>query len=317
MTKSTPPFRRLLVPLADTTSSQRALIHALSLARAFSVDVSLLHFIEPLQTGGAVHTEGVPVPASAGLQRKAVRRLAVLSSRSQRFEVTVHRQAYRSPVDPETVVQEAHAQNVDLIVMGTGSSREKESSLISPAAREIVHQAPCSVLTVGLTGGRVPEFAQRILVPVDFSASTRETLRLAQTFAHRFDAELLVLHVIEPFAQPHLFSDRPGAFALRAPVPDEQARKNLSVLVRREKPKGSYQLLTERARPVQGILSVARRYDAHLIMLGARGCTSLDDATLGNVAKGIVRAATCPVLTVRGVPSSVKADTREAVSASA
>ena len=43
-------------------------------------------------------------------------------------------------------------------------------------------------------------FCTRILVPVDFSPSSEEAFRVALTLAKTFQAELLLLHVIDTSA---------------------------------------------------------------------------------------------------------------------
>src|SRR3954462_1423310 len=67
---------------------------------------------------------------------------------------------------------------------------------------------------------------RRILVPVDFSESSRKAVQYAVTFANQFNAEVLLLHIFEislPLAQPFAFeTGLPGARAR------EEAAKQLS-----------------------------------------------------------------------------------------
>lgn len=54
--------------------------------------------------------------------------------------------------------------------------------------------------------------------------------------------------------------------------------------------------------PPEVILHLARELSADLIVMGSHGRTGLARALLGSVAEAVVRAATCPVLTIRMPP---------------
>src|SRR5207237_9713022 len=55
----------------------------------------------------------------------------------------------------------------------------------------------------GLRSIVTPELRlKKVLVPIDFSESSRKALRYAASFAHQFNAELLLLHVVEPLPAP-------------------------------------------------------------------------------------------------------------------
>jgi nucleotide-binding universal stress UspA family protein len=54
------------------------------------------------------------------------------------------------------------------------------------------------------------------------------------------------------------------------------------------------------AEPVRGILEEARTRQVRAIVLGSRGLGTLRRLMLGSVSRGVLRAATCPVLVIRG-----------------
>ena len=60
--------------------------------------------------------------------------------------------------------------------------------------------APCPAGRY-LDGGHMIEF-KKILVPTDFSADSRRALKTAQDLAGMFDAEIVVVHVLEPPVYP-------------------------------------------------------------------------------------------------------------------
>jgi nucleotide-binding universal stress UspA family protein len=52
-------------------------------------------------------------------------------------------------------------------------------------------------------------------------------------------------------------------------------------------------------KPYREILRVAREQDAHLIVMGVHGRGTVDRLFFGSTTNQVVRAATCPVLTLR------------------
>jgi nucleotide-binding universal stress UspA family protein len=52
-------------------------------------------------------------------------------------------------------------------------------------------------------------------------------------------------------------------------------------------------------KPYVNILNVAAERKADLIVLGVRGRSAVDRTIFGSTANHVVRAATCPVLTLR------------------
>lgn len=134
-----------------------------------------------------------------------------------------------------------------------------------------------------------------ILVPVDFSASSLEALQLALALARRYDARLVLLHVIAP-PHPDMLID---ATQIERDV-HAAAHERLTRLADATKkiwPRTSRELRT--GHPVTTIIALASRTNADLIVIGTHGRTGFKRALIGSVAERVVRHAPCPVLTVR------------------
>jgi nucleotide-binding universal stress UspA family protein len=146
----------------------------------------------------------------------------------------------------------------------------------------------------------------RVLVPVDFSPSSRAALEYGTFLAGRFAAALEVLHVWEP---PGYVG--PDALAL-LPVASgrtgwEQTRSELmrevELFVGKTGPRpGHLSVRVEAGEPSDAILSSAKDGGADLIVMGTHGRTGLSRLLIGSVAEAVLRRSTCPVLTIR-VPS--------------
>jgi universal stress protein A len=151
--------------------------------------------------------------------------------------------------------------------------------------------------TEPLFSGAIPEVRlKRILVPIDFSESSRKAARYACSFAKQYGAEILLLHVVEPVPpQPEVAISENGLLANEL---EEEAAKKLTewrVRVARQPMKTSVRT----GIPQQEIVGIADEHRIDLIILGTHGRTGLAHFFLGSTAEQVVRHAPCPVMVVR------------------
>ncbi|MGH7815478.1 MAG: universal stress protein [Candidatus Binataceae bacterium] len=145
---------------------------------------------------------------------------------------------------------------------------------------------------------------KRILVPTDFSDPARNALGYAIEFAREHNAEILLLHVVEPIQNTRLMPDVSEILEHHRVEATEQLAK-LERDARRRHPKCRSEVHFGTAYEV--IAEIAIKWKADLIIIATHGRTGLSHLFLGSVAERVVRIAPCPVLTVRaGRPSSPK-----------
>jgi nucleotide-binding universal stress UspA family protein len=144
---------------------------------------------------------------------------------------------------------------------------------------------------------------KRILVPVDFSAHSLSALDYAADFARPFKAELLVLHVVEPiyYTVPDFTG---GAAASMVTVIEQQRQSARTELVGLERRYAKRRvklrtLLQTGIAAYQAVVSSAKKLRADMIIMATHGRTGLTHLLMGSVAEHVVRAAPCPVLTLR------------------
>lgn len=138
----------------------------------------------------------------------------------------------------------------------------------------------------------------RILVPTDFSLPAQHALRYAIEFAKKFEAEILLVHVVEPPAY---------SFARSGPIgeSEEQRRayewfdQQLAGQARDEVPDS----ITVKTALLKGpaaseISACAQREKVDLIVMATSGRSGLTDVLLGSTAERVLRRAPCPVMTV-------------------
>ncbi len=139
---------------------------------------------------------------------------------------------------------------------------------------------------------------KKILVPLDFSDCSRKALQYAVAFAKQFDAELVLLNVVDLNYQAGGYG--PVDFPLIETQLRQSATKELAsfdeTLVH-----GAARTarMVKSGRPVQEIVEAAKTMDADLIILSTHGYTGLKHFVMGSTAETVVRYAPCPVLVVR------------------
>ena len=139
-----------------------------------------------------------------------------------------------------------------------------------------------------------------VLVPLDLGESSDRTLDYAKTVAQRFDAALVLLHVVpNPYvtAASDVYLPPPQDF-LDTLVRDARARLEEFA---NQLDRGALRVETvvKVGDPLLEIVAYATSRPADLVVMGTHGRTGVAHLVLGSVAERVVRTAPCPVLTIR------------------
>ena len=154
---------------------------------------------------------------------------------------------------------------------------------------------------------------QRIIVPTDFSPQSRIALRYAIDLAKPWDAELLLVHVVEPIRYTRFLEDVSELLEKQG----EEAAEDLSNL--EKEIRQSYRNCRGEVHfgvAFEVIADVAEKSGADLIVVATHGHTGFSRLFLGSVAERLVRLARCPVLTVHAEEPSTPARPRRAAARS-
>jgi universal stress protein A len=146
----------------------------------------------------------------------------------------------------------------------------------------------------------LPSRLGRILVPMDFSDTAKKALQYAVPFAGAFDAELVVVHVIQPLSVPPDVGYTPPELTGSEQELRKSAQDALSKLCAKQLgARGRFQVQVRTGVPWHEVVTAAQETAADLIILATHGRTGLKHVLLGSVAESVVRYAPCPVLVVR------------------
>lgn len=145
---------------------------------------------------------------------------------------------------------------------------------------------------------------KKILVPVDFSPSSKLALDYALALAEKFQASIEVLHCWEvpAYLRPDLTVWSGEVSVTLADHARREAEKGMQEFLADSRPKSGGPALASRiasGAPYSTILTAIDETGSDLVVMGTHGRTGLSHLVLGSVAEKVVRHARCPVMTVR------------------
>jgi len=140
---------------------------------------------------------------------------------------------------------------------------------------------------------------KRILVPVDFSELSKKALQYAALLGEEFEAEVKLVHVIEPDVPP-AFDGFMIAPPVNCNVVNASCAKKLKECASSIRSRsGRVESVVRTGLPAHEIVETARESDVDLIVMATHGYTGWKHFAIGSTAEHVVRAASCPVLVVR------------------
>ncbi len=191
------------------------------------------------------------------------------------------------------------SSSAELVVVGNRGHGRVAGALLGSVAFSVTASASCPVVVVrGGSAHRAGPSAP-VVVGVDDSHGATDAVRFAADTAHRAGAPLVVLAVwtvpevraggyAEPYGQELLEWARRGA-TVSADIAADTARRahpDLTVTVR-----------VVEQRPAAALVDASA--DAGLVVVGARGRSSIASLFLGSVSHATIHGARCPVAVVR------------------
>ncbi len=282
-------IHRILVPVDFSMCSSHALAHAIALARWYKAELLGLHVTE-----GAIGSgEEAPDPRAELDRFLAPAREAGLPVSAAVLEGSPAR----------AIVDHALAMPVELVVMGSHGRRGFERLLIGSVTERVARMASCPVLTVPRVArepsGERPPF-RSILCPIDFSGHSLRAMEHAMSLAQESDARLTLIHSLEWLPD---WDDHGTPQAMPPELPswlETRARERLGALLDQEtltfaRP----EVLVVRGKAYREILRAAEDREAEVIVMGLQGRNPLDLAVFGSTTNHVVRAALCPVMTLK------------------
>jgi len=140
----------------------------------------------------------------------------------------------------------------------------------------------------------------KVLVPIDFSDYSKSALKYAVNFAKSFNAEIILIYVVEPVIYPPDFSMGQIAMPSINTEWDDRAKEELQNLAKSEiVGTANVKTVIKTGKPFVEIIETAREENVDLIIIATHGRSGVEHILFGSTAEKVVRKAPCPVLTLR------------------
>jgi len=301
-----PVFRSILYATDFSPSSQAVLPFLRALALRYSATVHVLHVL-PAEAWSSAPTDTLPAMLKDRKDAEVAMRglIAGESFRGIPSTATVERGELWQVLS--SVLGE---KQVDLIVLGTHGRRGLLKMVLGSTAEEVFRRASCPVLTVGphtANRGRAEVAGAPVLFATDFSSGAEHALAYARSLAHATRSPLLMVHAVAPAvtnmpaSMDSVAVDPIVSVEIAAEI-EAAARRKLEELLSEEEArilKPEY--VVECASAAELIVGTAEKRQAGMIVMGAHKAPAHSVASHLHwaTASEVVRAASCPVLTVR------------------
>lgn len=289
------PNKQILAATDLSAPARHAVDRAFSIAAEAGAGLDITHVVSQHALDTLLRMLGVQAPPIARHilddAREALAQLGSELGHAHGVSAAIHVAAGTAL---RTILEQADAVDADLLVLGARGEDYLRHLLLGTTAERLLRRTLRPLLIVKQTP-QVPY--RRVLVPVDFSPWSAQSLRLARTWAPR--AELVLLHAFEA----------PFESKLRFVGVDDETIERYRVTARRDAIARLDALVAEaglqpadvsygvhHGDPSRVILRQEQEQDCDLIVMGKHGQGAMEELLLGSVTKHILSESACDVL---------------------
>ena len=296
-------IRRILCPTDFSDFSGRAQHHAIALARRHESEIVFAYVVPPMIPPAA----SLPFPVTPALdvraRQAAIDELGRFAKPARAAGIPTRLEVREGSI-AGNIVKLAESLPADLVVMGTHGLSGFERLMLGSVTEKVLRRASCPVLTVprpAREADHTPHAGfKNIVCPLDFADPAGRALRLALSLARENSARLYLLHVLEGWAEDDARDHSHWTVPEYRRFLEKDAKERLHAAVGPEDRKACVvEEVLEAGKPYVEILRLAAERASDLIVMGAHGRGPVDVMLFGSTAQHVVRAAACPVITVR------------------
>jgi len=203
---------------------------------------------------------------------------------------------------PDEILRYAEENDVSLIVMGTCGRSALGRFFFGSTAEKVVRHSHCPVLTVLEEPTEYIETGKydRILLPTDYSDTSKKAFPWAVSLAEIHNAELVFFHAIEESIPPQYYAAGISSlFELDRELKKRATRALDDFIKEAKSDKIKTKKVVVEGKSDEEIMKYAEENNVDLIVMASHGHSGIERVLLGSTTERVVRKAPCPVLTVK------------------
>jgi len=299
-------FKKILCATDFSDFSNHTVNYGVALAKEFGARLIICHVIDLSSVAIYGEFQLDPVGQQSRIIEDANEQLEALTG-DQPVEweplITVGKPA-------DEIIRAVEEKDIDLVISATRGRSGLKRLILGSVTERLMLTLPCPLLVL-----RSPEHdfvktpdqvirLKKILVGCDFSPDSGQALNHALSLAQEFEAELHLVNVIEPPAQPNLLKSGPSAIGKI----QEDYRNLLTQKLKEMVPEEARNWCAPQTnilegQPDEALAKYAESNDVDMIVMGIRGHGLVKTLFLGSTTDRVVRRAPCPVLSVGSMVS--------------
>jgi nucleotide-binding universal stress UspA family protein len=304
-----PRLQRILCTTDFSTFAGRSLPYGIALAREFGSTLYGCHVVD--LPAAAVYGEPAVLAYGAAYIDPLAQRERVVKAAHEQLKALLADSGVATEIlvaagqPAEEITRLAADRKVDLVIAATHGRSGLRRLLLGSVTARLMQTLPCPLLIVkspSPESSAAPPAAfrlKRILVGCDFSPNAALAFENALSLAQEFEAELHLVHVIEPPIYKDLQAFPAAADGELFQSLHERLKKRLDRMLPEEACNWcAPQIALLEGLPDEEITRYALRRQVDLIVLGTRGQGVMEKIFVGSTTERVARRAPCPVLSV-------------------
>jgi nucleotide-binding universal stress UspA family protein len=278
-------LQKILLAHDFSKSSEQVVATAITLAKVFQAKIIPIHVLPD---------EDINEKVKLLLHETATQKLEQTADRIKKEGIEVGEPLLKYGSPYESIVNAAQNERVNLIVVGSGETIGKENFQLGTTAHRIIQGSDQPVFVVKEGDFKV----ERILCPVDFSSNSKRALKNAITISRRFEAELVIMNVLELPGVKWLTSQKGSAEEQDQRLKKQKEKFNQFV--------EDFNLVGLNCRQEirngeasSEILKAVSEHHIDLLLMGTAGKTGLSRLVIGSVTEKVIREVPCSFVVLK------------------
>lgn len=198
---------------------------------------------------------------------------------------------------PRQLASAAAGMEADLVAVGHRGETKLQQLLLGSTARTLLRLTLADTLIARPPPADGAASLRRILVATDFHPPSARAAKRALDIAKEHDAQITVVHVIDPSLWYDVWQDAPPNASDPEWIANTASQKLATFNQENLQNRGKEMIL--HGKPALEIGKLAKETEIDLIVIGTHGAGVIERALLGSNAENTIEHAPCSVLLVR------------------